>query len=50
VSEEPRTEEPAEDEQQLLPAPALAEDLRWWELQLGVRLLDRLYTESATGP
>jgi hypothetical protein len=50
VSEEPRTEETEEDEQRvLLPVRMQPDELRWWELQLGVRLLDGLYTESATG-
>jgi hypothetical protein len=49
VSEEPRIDETEEDERLLLPVLAQPDELRWWELQLGVRLLDGLYTETATG-
>ncbi len=50
MSEKPRTEASEEDEQRpLLPVLAQPDELRWWELQLGVRLLDRLYTEVPTG-
>jgi hypothetical protein len=39
VSEEPRREETEEDEQRLLlPVLAQPDELRWWELQLGVKL------------
>jgi hypothetical protein len=39
VSEKPRTEASEEDEQSpLLPALVQPDELRWWELQLGVGL------------
>ncbi len=49
--EEPRSQDTERDEQQkLLPALTQPDHLRWWELQLGVAVPDRLYTEATTGP
>lgn len=48
--EEPRSEDVDKPEERLLPILAQPDEQRWWELQLGVILPDRLYTETATGP
>ena len=47
--EEPRSEEIEDSEPCLLPALPQPDEHRWWELQLGLTLPDRLYTETATG-
>ncbi len=49
MSEEPDPEEVEEPEKPLLPVLAQPDERRWWELQLGVRLLDGLYTEDRPG-
>jgi hypothetical protein len=48
--EEPRSQETEKDEQPLLPVLAQPDEQHWWELQLGVAVPDRLYTEAVTGP
>ena len=47
--EKPHPQEVEKDEKPLLPAFAKPDELRWWELQLGVSFPSGLYTESATG-
>jgi hypothetical protein len=50
VVEEPRSEDVEEPEKCLLPMLSQPDEHRWWELQLGLPLPNRLYTESSTGP
>ena len=50
MSEEQRPEEVKEPEpEERLPVVPPPDERRWWELQLGVRLRDRLYTGDRSG-
>jgi hypothetical protein len=49
VVEEPKEQQVEEDAKRPLQVLAQPDELRWWELQLGVRLVDGLYTEIPTG-